>query len=130
MLVGLFVDRRGWGWKLFGGIVGILAGLVILRHPLWAALVVPTTVAVLIGVAGILMGVAQLVAAVRGGGFGVGLLGALSALFGLLILFNPFGAALSLPFVFGILGIVVGIVTIAATVQTQRLSGAGQRRPG
>jgi uncharacterized membrane protein HdeD (DUF308 family) len=129
MLVGIFINRTGWGWKLFGGIVGILAGLIILRHPLWAALFVPTTVAVLIGIAGILMGVAQLVAAVRGGGFGVGLLGAPSALFGLLILFNPFGVALSLPFVFGILGIVVGILTILGTLQAQRLSAAASRRP-
>jgi uncharacterized membrane protein HdeD (DUF308 family) len=130
MLVGIFVDRTGWGWKLFGGIVGILAGLIILLHPLTAALFDPTTVAVLIGIAGLLMGVAQIVAAVRGGGFGIGLLGGLSALFGLLILFNPFGAALSLPFVFGILGIVVGVVTIATTLQAQRLSAASSRRPG
>ena len=123
-IVSIFVDRTGWGWKLFGGIVGILAGIVILRHPLWAAVLVPETIAILIGILGVLAGGAQLYSAFKGAGWGAGILGALSIIFGILILFNPFGAALALPFVFGILGIVAGIATIVTAFQVRRLEHA------
>lgn len=33
-LVGMFTDRRAWGLKLALGIVGILPGIYVLRHPL------------------------------------------------------------------------------------------------
>src|SRR5690242_6668938 len=42
-LVSLFVDRTAWGWKLVGGILGIIAGLIVIRHPLWSAVLIPTT---------------------------------------------------------------------------------------
>lgn len=120
-IVSIFVDRTGWGWKLFGGIVGILAGIFILRHPLWSAMLVPETIALLIGIMGVLAGGAQLYSAFKGAGWGQGILGALSIIFGILILFNPFGAALALPFVFGLLGIVAGIATIVTAFQVRRL---------
>ena len=42
-LVQVFVDRATpWVWSLLAGLVGILAGLFVLRHPLVAALTVPT----------------------------------------------------------------------------------------
>jgi uncharacterized membrane protein HdeD (DUF308 family) len=125
-IVSIFVDRTGWGWKLFGGIVGILAGIFILRHPLWSAMLVPETIAILIGIMGVLAGGVQLYSAFKGAGWGQGILGALSIIFGLLILFNPFGAALALPFVFGILGIVAGIAAIVTAFQVRRL----QQTPG
>src|SRR3954451_18068724 len=42
-LVRLFVDRTQWGWKLASGIIGILAGLAIIRHPMWASVIVPAS---------------------------------------------------------------------------------------
>ncbi len=30
-IVSIFVDHTAWGWKLFMGIIGIIAGIVILR---------------------------------------------------------------------------------------------------
>ena len=55
-LVGLFVDRTQWGWKLFTGILGIVAGLAIVRHPLWAAFLVPATLVWMLGIFGIIIG--------------------------------------------------------------------------
>lgn len=113
-LVGIFMDRSMWGWKLFAGVIGILAGLAIMRHPLWSTFMLPTVMVIFMGVSGLFIGVAGLIGAFKGGGWAAGILGALSILFGLLLLFSPFLAALALPWVYGILGIAGGIAAIFA----------------
>jgi uncharacterized membrane protein HdeD (DUF308 family) len=85
-LIMLFVDHTHWGWKLFSGILGIIAGLIIIRHPMWAALLVPATLGWLIAIFGLVIGVIGLVRAFQGGGWGVGLLGVISIVLGLLLL--------------------------------------------
>jgi uncharacterized membrane protein HdeD (DUF308 family) len=39
--VSIFIDTSLWGWKLVGGALGILAGIVVLQHPLWSSVLVP-----------------------------------------------------------------------------------------
>lgn len=111
-IVSIFLDSSRWGWKLFAGIVGCLAGILILQHPLWSALIVPTTLALVIGIQGIIFGAISVIQAFQGDGWGTGILGGVSILFGLLILMNPLLTGLALPFVAGILGIVGGVVAI------------------
>jgi uncharacterized membrane protein HdeD (DUF308 family) len=113
-IIGIFLDRTAWGWKLFAGILGILAGIVILNHPLISPLIVGTTLVIIMGVQGIIFGIAGLVAAFQGGGWGAGILSALSIIFGLILLFNPVLGAAALPWVLGIFGIVGGIFAIVA----------------
>jgi uncharacterized membrane protein HdeD (DUF308 family) len=114
--VAMFMNRANLGWKLFGGIVGVLAGLVVLsnifKHPLWTALALGGVYVLVLGIQGIVIGVVQLVRAFQGDGWGVGILGVLSVLFGLLLVFNPLAGALALPWVFGVLGIVFGGIGI------------------
>jgi uncharacterized membrane protein HdeD (DUF308 family)/predicted flap endonuclease-1-like 5' DNA nuclease len=105
-IVFLVKDRREWGWKLFSGILGIMAGILIILNPLWSTLLVPTSLAILVGAIGIVLGVMELVFAFRGGGWGVGVLGVLSILLGLLLLSRPVIAGLALPFVLG--GVLIG----------------------
>lgn len=111
-LVSLFVDRSNWGWKLCAGILGIIAGLIVIRHPLWSAVLVPTTLVWLLGILGIVEGIAKFVQAFRGGGGGMAVLGILSILFGIFLLFAPVIAALALILVLGIFAIVGGIGAI------------------
>jgi len=113
-LVGIFIDRTLWGWKLFAGVIGILAGLAIMRHPLWSTFMLPTVMVIFMGVSGLFIGVAGLFGAFKGGGWAAGILGALSILFGLLLLVSPFAAAFALPWVYGILGIAGGFAAIFA----------------
>jgi uncharacterized membrane protein HdeD (DUF308 family) len=101
-----------WGWLLARGILGILAGLYILRHPLISAIIVPTIFVLVMGIQGIIIGVIALIEAFRGGGWGAGIMGALSVIFGLMLTFNPMLGALALPWVFGILGLIGGVVLI------------------
>ena len=88
-IVGIFIDRSQWGWKLFIGILSILAGIIVIQHPFWSTLLVPGTIAILVGIAAILMGIGGLIRAFQGAGWGVGILAVLALLMGILILANP-----------------------------------------
>src|SRR5262249_56679468 len=60
-LVGVVLDRRQWGWSLFTGIIGVLAGLAVVRPPLWATGMLPPMLAWLPAAFGIVIrGVALL----------------------------------------------------------------------
>lgn len=111
-IVSIFIDKTAWGWKLFSGILGIIAGIVILQHPLWSTVLVPTTLVWLLGFLGIIIGVTNLIQAFQGGGWGIGILGVLSILIGFFLVFNPLAGALALPLVLGVFGIVGGIAAI------------------
>jgi uncharacterized membrane protein HdeD (DUF308 family) len=119
-LVQVFVDRSiPWIWSLLTGVVGIIAGLFVLRHPLVAALTVPTVIVIILGVQGLIMGVLEIISGFRGGGFGSFILGAINFLVGLLLLSRPIAAALAVPIVFGVLLLIqgVGLIFLAFRVR-------------
>ena len=120
-IISIFIDRSMWGWKLLSGIVAIIAGVVIFQHPLWSTLIVPTVLVFIVAFSGLFLGLVGLIQAFRGGGWGAGILGALSILFGLILLFNPLLAALSVPWVLGILGIAGGILAIFGAFGLRRM---------
>ena len=112
-LVRVFVDRSvPWVWSLLIGIVGILAGIFVLRHPLLAALTVPTALVIVLGVQGFVMGVLDIIGGFKGGGLGSFILGVINILVGLLLLGSPLAAALAVPLVFGILLLIQGVSLI------------------
>jgi uncharacterized membrane protein HdeD (DUF308 family) len=109
-LVQVFVDRSiPWIWSLLSGLVGILAGLFVLRHPLVAALTVPTVLVIILGIQGLAMGVLQIIGGFKGGGIGPFILGGINILVGILLLGSPIAAALAVPVVFGVLLLIQGV---------------------
>jgi uncharacterized membrane protein HdeD (DUF308 family) len=120
-IVSIFVDSSLWGWKLIGGIIGILAGILVLQHPLWSTLLLPALLVIILGLQGLVSGGASLVMAFRGGGWGTGILGALSIVFGIILLLNPvfIGIAI-LPFVLGAFALVGGIAAIIGAFMLRR----------
>jgi uncharacterized membrane protein HdeD (DUF308 family)/predicted flap endonuclease-1-like 5' DNA nuclease len=111
-IISIFVNSSLWGWKLFSGIIGILAGIAIVDHPLWAALIVPTTFLWVLAIFAIIIGVIYLIQALQGAGWGKAALGALSILLGVIILGRPLLASLSLPLILGILLLAGGILAL------------------
>src|SRR3984893_1168042 len=93
-LVNLFMDSSQWGWKLAGGILGILAGLAVIRNPLWSALLLPTLLVIMLGIQGLVQGVVKFVQAFRGGGLGSVVLGLLHFAFGIILLSSLLMSAL------------------------------------
>jgi uncharacterized membrane protein HdeD (DUF308 family) len=111
--VRMFVDRSiPWFWSLLIGIVGVLAGVFVLRHPLLSALAVPTTLVIIFGVQGLVMGVLEIVGGFKGDGIGSVILGAINIIIGLFLLSSPVMAALMVPFVLGVLLLVQGVALI------------------
>jgi uncharacterized membrane protein HdeD (DUF308 family) len=106
--VSLCTDRTLWGWKLVSGVLGVLAGLIVLRDPLWSTILVPAVLVVFLGIDAFVLGVTQVMHAISGGGWGLAILGILNVIFGLILLFNPFIGALLLPLLLGIFGVVGG----------------------
>ena len=107
-IVSMFLDHSMWGWKLFAGILGIIAGILVLQHPIWSPFVVGSTLVILLGIQGIIYGGVGIWQAFKGAGWGTGILAALSVIFGIYLLANIGQATLVLPWVIGILAIVGG----------------------
>jgi uncharacterized membrane protein HdeD (DUF308 family) len=114
-LVSLFVDRRHWGWKVFSGIIGIIAGLVIVRHPVWSAVLVPVTLVWVLALIGILIGLTHIIRAFTGGGWGSAILGILSLLFGLILAFRPLESLVVLVLLVSVWAVVGGAVAIVVS---------------
>ncbi|HUU76597.1 MAG TPA: DUF308 domain-containing protein [Methanoregulaceae archaeon] len=114
-LIGLAVDRSHAAVKIGLGILGIIAGILILMYPMYSTVLIPSILIIFIGVWGIIMGCMSLFAAFKGGGLGAGVLGVLGIIFGFILLANPFIAVAFLPFVLGIFGIIGGIAAIATS---------------
>jgi uncharacterized membrane protein HdeD (DUF308 family) len=114
-LVSLFVDRRHWGWKVFSGIIGIIAGLVIVRHPVWSGVLVPVTLVWVLALIGILIGLTHIIRAFTGGGWGSAILGILSLLFGLILAFRPLESLVVLVLLVSVWAVVGGAVAIVVS---------------
>ena len=109
-LVQMFVDPLiPWFWSLLSGILGIAAGILVLKHPMLAALTVPTLIVIVLGVEALIMGGVNLIAGIKGGGIASVLLGVVNILIGILLLSSPKSAALAVPLVFGIILLVQGV---------------------
>jgi uncharacterized membrane protein HdeD (DUF308 family) len=123
-LVRIFVDHSvPWIWSLISGAIGIMAGVWVLNHPLLAGLTLPTVVAVMLGVQGLVMGTIEIVHAFSGGGFGSFVLGAINGLMGLFLLSSPVQAALVVPVVFGFLLVMQGILVSIWAIRLHQMVG-------
>jgi uncharacterized membrane protein HdeD (DUF308 family) len=123
-LVSIFLDSSLWGLKLAIGILGILGGMVVLNHPLWSALAIPTYIVYIVGFLAIFQGAIGVLQMFRGDGWGVGILGILTVIFGIVVLANPLIGVVALPFVLGVLMLGGGIMAIVASFSL-RSSSAG-----
>ena len=119
-LVRVFVDQSvPWIWSLLVAMVGILAGLSVIKHPLLAAIGVPTAIVVIIAIQGMVMGGLEFISAFRGAGAGSFILGTIYIVISLLLLAKPIAAAIAVPLVFGVLLLVQGIALIALALRAR-----------
>jgi uncharacterized membrane protein HdeD (DUF308 family) len=117
-------------WPLvLGGIVGIALGVLAFAQPGAVAL----AVVYLVGAWAIVTGLLEVVAAIRlreviSTEWLMGLSGALSVLFGVVVLFQPSSGALALVYLFGFYAILAGISQITLGFRLRGLAGSLQPR--
>jgi uncharacterized membrane protein HdeD (DUF308 family) len=105
------------GWLLLNSLIGILAGFMVLDHPVLSAVFVPSMLVTLIGVAGLIIGINDLMASFRGAGWGMALLGILSIVLGAVLLGNTLIGVAVLPYIIGIAELVGGVTAFFIAFQ-------------
>lgn len=121
-LVGLLTDRAHWWLKLFMGVLGIVAGAMVIAQPLLSPIIMGAIYIVLLGINGLIMGITELVRAFTGGGWPVGLLGAFSVVVSVLLLASPVATAFAIPFVFGIIALFFGTGSVVGAFKLRKLA--------
>ncbi len=112
LLVTIFLDRSMTPWKVAGGILGVMAGLLILKHPAWSNALGESLPPLFIAVAGIGLGVANLVLGLRRPDWGLGAAGILDIVLGVLVLLAGQVAFVSSPILLGVIMIAGALVII------------------
>ena len=113
-IIAIFIDHSMWGWKIFIGIISIMAGAYIVMYPLASAVALPKIFVLVLGIWGLMYGIILLIMAFQGGGWGAGILGALGIIFGLALMANyyVFGMGLAMIWTAAVFAFVGGIVMI------------------
>jgi uncharacterized membrane protein HdeD (DUF308 family) len=118
-LVSMFEDHTAWGWKLFIGVVSILAGLFILMYPIAAATTLPRIFTLVLGIWGLIYGVILLLLAFQGGGWGAGVLGVLAIILGVSLIANYTTPGIGLAFIWAaaVCLLIGGVILIVRSFQ-------------
>lgn len=124
-------EKSGWGWKLTGGIIAIVAGLLVVLNPLVGTWLAVSFAFYLLAFSAIWNGIVNIffgnkVRTRVGGGWSWGafFLGLLQILIGIFLVFNPVSGVLALVWVVGIVLIVFGIMGIFFAFQVRGLAKA------
>lgn len=125
-------DGSQWGWTLFGGILGIVAGLIVLNNPLFVSVITPLMFMYLLAFVFIINGVIRMVAGKKReepvnndkylwswGGFFLGLV---YLLFGIVLLASPtLLSVASVLFAAALLMIVSGVSLVIFSFSVKKL---------
>jgi uncharacterized membrane protein HdeD (DUF308 family) len=118
-------EEQGWGFLLFEGILGILAGVVALVWPNITALAFLYLLAAWAILTGILELVAPLSFPMSGGRALLSVLtGVVSVIFGILIAAQPSSGLMAVVWLIGVYAIVVGVMYMAVYFQSRSLTAS------
>jgi uncharacterized membrane protein HdeD (DUF308 family) len=121
-IVLMFMDHTAWGWKLFIGIISILAGGAILAYPVAAAVQLPKIFTLVLGIWALMDGILMLIMAFKGGGWGAGILGVLGIIFGIILMVNytALGAGLAMIWTAAVFAVIGGIIMIVQAFRQRK----------
>ncbi len=117
MLFSVFIDREDMGWKLAVGVLGLVAGIIVLADPGSAADFLGGALAIFLGILGVLIGLASIFGSFRGAGLGALVFGGVSALIGLLFIFNASFSFEVLVTIFAVLLLIDGVGAIYLAIK-------------
>lgn len=120
-IASLCIDRSNMGWKIFLSVINILAGILILMHPFYATFFAFEFLIIFIGFWACFIGAAHMYQAFTTKDAGNGVLGIISIIFGLLLLFNTIVAIVMLPYFFGGFALISGLASIYVAIAAKGL---------
>ncbi|MBL0715979.1 MAG: DUF308 domain-containing protein [Desulfosarcina sp.] len=103
-----------WGWGIFTGVLGIIAGLVVLSQPVLSAILTTSFLVWFLGIAAIIYGISGLVTGIRlrketKGEWTMILGGLFSIVFGIILITSPFVSVLVIIKTIGVIALIGGI---------------------
>jgi uncharacterized membrane protein HdeD (DUF308 family) len=106
---------RYWGFGVFIGAIGIIAGLVVFSRPVASALLTTTFLVYFLAFAALISGIASLTTGIRtrhesANAWTLIIGGSVSVVFGLLLISSPLYSILLLVKVLGVIALIVGLV--------------------
>jgi len=121
-LVYMFIDHTAWGWKLFMGLVSIIAGGYILMYPIAAAVILPRTFVLVLGIWALMEGIILLFMAFKGAGWGAGIMAVISIVLGLILIgdYGQIGSGLAMIWAAAIWALISGVVLIVRAFQARK----------
>lgn len=123
-IASIFMDKTMWGWRLFSGILGVLAGAYVIAAPVLGSVIVVGFATLMLGINGMVIGVVDLIKAFQGAGWGKGVIGVLSLVFGAVIAFNFTSYMAALPWIWGLFAAISGVAAIFSSFQIKKLTQA------
>ena len=115
------IERTGWGWKAFVGVLGVIAGLLAMTAPLVTGTIIFTIFVYVIGFQALLSGGMEIYYGVESRRVSLMLLGVMSVLLGLALILNPWIGITALVIYAGIVAFIGGIVTIVAALRGEKM---------
>ena len=114
-----------WGWGLIAGIIGIIAGLVVVSQPVLTTIISSSFVVWFLAFGAIFYGITGLVTGIRlrkeiKGEWSMIIGGIFSILFGIILMSSPFLSALTIVAIIGWLAIIGGISMITLSFQVKK----------
>jgi uncharacterized membrane protein HdeD (DUF308 family) len=111
-IVGIFLNSHNWIWKLLVGVLGIIAGILILQHPLTGTVAAGAALVLWMGIIGLIMGIGEIIRGVTGEGLGAVIVGVVTIVLAALLLLHWQGVTFALPFALGVLALLGGVIAL------------------
>jgi len=124
MIGGLVVDRTNVGMKILLAVINIIAGTLILAYPLYSTVFVFAFFVLFLGFWAVFIGAVHLFHGFTRKDPGNGVLGAISIVFGILLLTHTVVAVALLPLVAGGFCILSGLTTVYVAVMAKKVAEA------
>jgi len=122
VVISIPFNRRLWGWKLFGGTLAVIVGLALQAQPEVSAYILSALVVWCLGIGAILAGAALVIQGVAYAGWGHTIVGILSLGVGIVLVFTAVKLAPAVPGMFGIAGVLGGVLVIGNAFRTRARS--------
>jgi len=116
MIIQIFLRKeKDWGLLLFGGVLGIFSGILVLRYPIFSTFILLEFLVVFIAITGIIQGTISVVRGSISKSFGEVLLGIALWVACILLFVNPLSSVMALSVVIGIFWVFTGMVLTAVS---------------